>query len=200
MAPAQVPECSADELLTLVSSHRPVDRREEEAIARFRTELARLERPCDELADPVHVTASGIVVGRRGTVMHRHRRLGRWMQPGGHIDPGETPPAAALRECTEETGLAMQFDPRGPRVVHVDVHEAANGHTHLDLRFLLVGADDDPAPPPGESPDVRWCSWEEAEEMADDALAGGLRSARRAWEDLAAGGEAGAQGAARERA
>ena len=39
---------------------------------------------------PTHVTASGIVVGRRGTVLHRHKRLGIWMQPGGHIDAGES--------------------------------------------------------------------------------------------------------------
>ena len=50
--------------------------------------------PCDPTADPVHVTASAVVAGTRGTVLHLHRRLGRWMQPGGHVDPGESPPDA----------------------------------------------------------------------------------------------------------
>ena len=107
---------------------------------RFLAELDRLERPCDESADPVHVTASAIIVGRRGTVLHRHRRLGRWMQPGGHIDVGESPPAAALREAQEETGLSLAHAPGGPVLVHLDVHEAADGHTHLDLRYLMVGS------------------------------------------------------------
>ncbi|MHB8219481.1 MAG: PhzF family phenazine biosynthesis protein [Acidimicrobiales bacterium] len=175
---------AASALATLVAGHHPADARESASVTRFLAELSRLDHPCDESADPVHVTASGIVVGRRGTVLHRHRRLGRWMQPGGHVDPGESPADAARRESEEETGLSLAHGPGGPRLVHIDVHEAANGHTHLDLRYLLVGSDDDPAPPPGESPDARWCSWVEAETMADDALAGGLRSARRVWETM----------------
>jgi len=186
VAPVQVGEdpCAPAALADLLAGHRPADEREAEAISRFLSELSELSRPCDETAGPVHVTASGIVVGRRGTVLHRHRRLGRWMQPGGHVEPGESPAEAARRESEEETGLALAHGPGGPRLVHVDVHEAADGHTHLDLRFLLLGSDDDPAPPPGESPDARWCAWDEAEAMADDALASGLRSARRVWEQV----------------
>ena len=66
----------------------------------------------------------------------------------------------------------------GPRLIHVDVHDAANGHTHLDLRYLLLAPDDDPAPPPGESPEARWFGWEEATAVADEALVGALRRAR----------------------
>ena len=173
--------CTAASVRSLVELHTPSDPREAASKERFLAELARLDRPCDEHADPVHVTASAIVVGRRGTVLHRHRRLGRWMQPGGHVDPGESPPEAALRESEEETGLLLHHPEGGPRLVHLDVHEAAHGHVHLDLRYLLVGPDGDPAPPPGESPDARWCDWDEAEAMADEALIGGLRIARAMW-------------------
>ena len=166
----------------LVASHEPVDAREADSKARFLAELDRLDRPTDETADPVHVTASAIVVGRRGTVLHLHRRLGRWLQPGGHIEPGEEPPAAALREAEEETGLELAHPAAGPRFIHLDVHEAANGHTHLDLRYLVVGPDTDPHPPPGESPEARWYDWEEAEQAADESLVGGLRVARASWE------------------
>ncbi len=143
-----------------------------------------LETPCDEHASPTHVTASGIVVGPRGTVLHRHKRLGIWMQPGGHIDPGESPPVAARREAIEELGLAVEHPAGGPLLVHLDVHEAALGHVHLDLRYLLVGEDADPAPPPGESPDARWCGWDEAMALADPALADALPLARAAYEAL----------------
>jgi len=67
--------------------------------------LERLPRPFDRLAGPVHVTGSAIVVGTRGTILHRHRRLGIWLQPGGHLDPGETPWEAAVRQASEATGL-----------------------------------------------------------------------------------------------
>ena len=80
---------------------------------------------------------------------------------------------AARREALEELGLAVEHPADGPRLIHLDVHEAALGHTHLDLRYLLLGADADPHPPPGESPEARWCSWDEAE--AD----GRRRAARR---------------------
>ena len=106
------------------------------------------------------------------------------MQPGGHIDAGETPAVAARREATEELGLGVEHPAAGPRLIHLDVHEAALGHTHLDLRYLLLGEDADPQPPPGESPDARWCEWDEAVALADPALADALPLARAAYEAL----------------
>jgi 8-oxo-dGTP pyrophosphatase MutT (NUDIX family) len=176
---------STEELRVLVEGHAPASPREVVAQQRFLSELAGLSAPCDEHAGPTHVTASGIVVGRRGTVLHRHKRLGIWMQPGGHIDPGERPDEAALREATEELGLPVAHPAAGPLLIHLDVHEAAFGHTHLDLRYLLLGADSDPMPPPDESPDARWCSWDEAMAMADPALIDALPLARDAYESMA---------------
>ncbi|HEY3841689.1 MAG TPA: NUDIX domain-containing protein [Acidimicrobiales bacterium] len=175
-------------LRALVEGHEPTSPRERAAKARFLAELERLPDPGNEHADPTHVTASALVVGTRGTVLHLHKRLGRWMQPGGHIDPGEAPPDAARREATEELGLAVEHPADGPRLIHLDVHEAALGHTHLDLRYLLLGPEADPDPPPGESQQARWCSWDEAAAEADDALAGALAIAREQWESLSSGG------------
>ncbi|HET9441674.1 MAG TPA: NUDIX domain-containing protein [Acidimicrobiales bacterium] len=161
-------------LIEAVAGRAPVDDRERRSVARFVAEVARLQRPCDEGADPTHVTGSAIVVGPRGVVLHLHRRLGLWLQPGGHVEPGETPAGAALREAEEETGLAVRHPGGGPRLVHVDVHPGPRGHTHLDLRYLLEAPDAEPAPGPGESPEVRWFGWEEALEVADEGLTGAL--------------------------
>jgi 8-oxo-dGTP pyrophosphatase MutT (NUDIX family) len=171
----------------IVAGHHPTLAREIEAKARFLAALDLLDHPYDEHANPTHVTASALVVGTRGTVLHLHKRLGRWMQPGGHIDPGEDPSDAALREAVEELGLAVSHPDGGPQLIHLDVHEAALGHTHLDLRYLLLAPADDPHPPPGESPEARWFDWEEATAAVDDALAEALVIARKAWEASVAG-------------
>ncbi len=157
----------------------PGDPREVRSTARILDELDRLTSPFDRAADLTHVTASAIVVGPRGVVLHRHRILGRWLQPGGHVDSGEAPAEAAVRECREETGLAAAHPGGGPRLVHVDVHPAAHDHVHLDLRFLLESPDAEPDPAPGESREVAWFSWEAATDIADDALVGALAAARR---------------------
>ena len=172
---------AAATLRRLVADHPASDEREADSKARFLQELARLTDPCDRSADPVHVTASAVVAGRRGTVLHLHRRMGRWMQPGGHVDSGESPEAAAARETLEETGLDAWHPPGGPALVHVDVHEAMDGHIHLDLRYLLLAGDAEPTPAPGESPEVRWFGWDEAEATADEALVGALRAGRATW-------------------
>jgi 8-oxo-dGTP pyrophosphatase MutT (NUDIX family) len=166
-------------LKAMVGSLTPVDDREARSQAEFLAALDRLERPCDEHADPTHVTASGVVIGTRGVLLHRHKRMGIWLQPGGHIEPGETPEEAVLREVYEETGLTLAHPPEGPQLVHVDVHAAPKGHTHLDLRYLLTAGDDDPTPPAHESQDVRWFTWDEAIAAADPGMAGILRSLRR---------------------
>src|SRR5437763_11479881 len=68
-----------------VAARVPADERETDARARILAEIERLPFPFDEHADPTHVTGSAIVVGARGTVLHRHRRMGIWLQPGGHV-------------------------------------------------------------------------------------------------------------------
>ena len=151
-------------------AENPVDDREARSVQTFLAELARLERPFDEHADPVHVTASVLITGHRGVILLKHKKLGIWVQPGGHIDDGETPAEAAVREAVEETGLPVTL--LAPEAVQVDVHPGPRGHTHLDLRFLCTAPDDDPRPPKGESQEVYWFSWPQAIAMADDGIRG----------------------------
>jgi len=158
-----------------VASRIPIDDREARSISRFLSALDSLAHPFDQTSDPTHVTGSAIVVGPRGVLLLKHKRLGIWLQPGGHIDDGETPWDAARREAYEETGLDVGFvgpfdDDGVPELIHVDVHEGGRGHTHLDTRYLLDGGDADPSPPDDESQEIGWFAWPDAIDMADDGV------------------------------
>jgi ADP-ribose pyrophosphatase YjhB (NUDIX family) len=109
--------------------------------------VRRHERPFDRAIGEGHLTGSAITVsadGRQVLLLH-HRKLDRWLQPGGHGDPGETTgEEVALREALEESGIeGLTLHPRAPRPLDVDVHDIpARGsepaHQHLDLRYLVV--------------------------------------------------------------
>lgn len=152
-----------------------VDDRERRSRAALLAALDRLARPFDEHADPTHVTASAIVTSTAGVLLHRHKRLGLWLQPGGHVDDGESTAQAALREVAEETGLCATHTSDPPRIVHVDVHAGGRGHTHLDVRYLLTAPPDPPRPPDDESQDVAWFPLADAIALADPGLGGFLR-------------------------
>ncbi len=172
-------EAQREALRRFLTQHQPIDEQERVSLVAFIEQLDRLDRPFAEDDGPIHVTASAVVVGGRGVILHKHKRLGIWIQPGGHIDEGERPEDAALREVLEETGLTTTHFDGTPTIIHVDVHPAPKGHTHLDLRYLLRGPDADPQPPAGESPDVAWFSFEEASVIADAGLAGLLVATHR---------------------
>lgn len=116
--------------------------------------------------DPGHFTASGFVVSPDGSslLLIHHRRLGRWLQPGGHIDPEDPSPiVAAAREVEEETGVVTEAVIAD--LIDLDIHripprDPEPVHEHFDLRFAFraLAADltvDD------EVRDAVWVRWDD---------------------------------------
>jgi 8-oxo-dGTP pyrophosphatase MutT (NUDIX family) len=160
------------ELRDHLAGHVGRDPRERASLRRTLALLDWLPRPLDETADPSHVTGSAIVLDGDGRVLlHRHKRLGIWLQPGGHVDPGETVAQGAVRETREETGLEAAHPVGGPSIAHVDVHQGPRGHVHLDVRYLLR-ADGEAAfaPHAGESRQVAWFDLDGVREVGDASL------------------------------
>jgi 8-oxo-dGTP pyrophosphatase MutT (NUDIX family) len=171
---------SLDALRAQIERLDPMNERESRSIA---ATLDRLEWPGNPFAEDEnahHLTASAFVVSSRGIVLHRHRLLGIWIQPGGHVDSAESPEAAALRETLEETGLVARH--REPvELFHVDRHPGPRGHTHYDLRYVVVAAPLDPSPSDGESPEVDWFDFDAAQVRCEPALAPVLATLARSY-------------------
>jgi 8-oxo-dGTP pyrophosphatase MutT (NUDIX family) len=161
----------------------PVNERESLSIEATLDRLSWPGDPFSETENERHVTASAFVISSRGVLLHRHRLLKIWIQLGGHVDSGESPEDAALRETLEETGLvAHHLAPT--TLFHVDVHPGARGHTHYDLRYVLLAPPLDPTPPADESPDVFWFDFAGAQARCEPDLAPALAKLGRVYESF----------------
>lgn len=104
----------------------------------------------DRTHGPGHFTGSAWVVSRDGdrVLLTHHRKLGRWLQPGGHADGERDLARVALREAEEETGLPG-LALASPDIFDLDRHRipARNhepAHWHYDVRYVVrAGADED---------------------------------------------------------
>jgi 8-oxo-dGTP pyrophosphatase MutT (NUDIX family) len=109
-----------------------------------------------------HLTGSSWIVNRARsrTLLLLHRKLNRWLNPGGHADGDPDLAAVALREAQEETGLAS-VRLLEPRLFDFDrhripEHRGAPEHWHYDFRLLLEADDAEPLAISEESNDLRW--------------------------------------------
>jgi 8-oxo-dGTP pyrophosphatase MutT (NUDIX family) len=93
-----------------------------------------------------HFTVAVFVVWEGKVLLHRHRKLGMWLPPGGHIEENELPDDAAVREVLEETGLGVRLvgerreDIADPVQLHrpagVQLENIGPGHQHIDLIYF----------------------------------------------------------------
>ena len=149
-------------------------------VRRFRDFVSRhadcFERDCL----PGHVTASAWILdrsGRRALLVH-HKKLGRWLQPGGHSDGEADSLAVALREATEESGLDLVACSASP--MDIDIHDipargAEAAHRHYDLRYALA-ARSEAFRVSEESHDLAWVALDALESYTREASILRLRS------------------------
>jgi 8-oxo-dGTP pyrophosphatase MutT (NUDIX family) len=137
-------------------------------------------------------TVAVFVVWQNQVLLHQHRKLGKWLPPGGHIEANELPDQAAMREVLEEAGVQVQLiasdkleylpeselprqltRPRGIQLEGISV-----GHEHIDLIYFArpeVGYDGLIA---NEDKTFVWCNITQLEQLP-------LGNEVRAWCELA---------------
>ena len=141
---------------------------------------------------PGHITGAAWIVSadHERCLLTHHKKLGRWLQLGGHADGEPKVHRVALREAQEESGMWMfEFRKTDEQILplDIDVHVIpASGddpqHLHYDIRFLLVAAPEQHPRSSSESHEVRWFSHRELRQVTGEASV--LRMARKAEELL----------------
>lgn len=124
---------------------------------------------------PDHLTASALVVDAAGirVLLCLHRKVGLWLQFGGHLEAEDTSVAGgALREAREESGIDG-VTLVGTRPLRLDRHAApcdALARHHLDVQYLAVAPEAAEPRTSSESVDVRWFGVDALPEATDDAV------------------------------
>lgn len=125
-------------------------------------------------------------------LMHMHKKMGKLLQPGGHVELDESPWQAIKHEVLEESGYdfdqlhVLQPFPTvvlsnpdytaHPYPIMVNTHKAAEGHYHTDLSFLFITSEmPNHNPGEGESTDLRWLIASELAALNNDEVASGSR-------------------------
>ena len=124
-------------------------------------------RPSSEVTRDFTVAVFVVHGGR--TLLHFHPKLGKWLPPGGHIEPNELPDEAARREVAEEAGIAVRLVGDGglptdypdqpiQLVVPAGIQLEFIGpdHEHIDLVYFAVPVDAGEDPHPACDPAFEW--------------------------------------------
>lgn len=168
----------------LIFTHQDV-MEERHQVDLFRQFLREQEDPFLRTCAPGHFTGSALVVdpGLEYVLLTHHKKLGKWLQLGGHADGDSSLEQVAWKEVREESGLTeisfldlaslFQIDSQLPIPFDLDCHlippkneDAA--HSHFDVRFLIVADKGDKVEVSEESFDVRWFSLSEARKLTDE--------------------------------
>ncbi len=116
-----------------------------------------------------------VVEGDRVLLVH-HRKLGRWLPLGGHIELDEDPEQAAVREAREESGLEVELVGERPPTTEpgtraliaprfLDIHRITETHEHIGMIYFARPRAGSLSLAEEEHHDLRWCTAEELERL-----------------------------------
>lgn len=135
-----------------------------------------------------HFTATVYVFHESRVLLHRHKKLGKWLPPGGHVEKNELPHEAAKREALEESGLEIEIlsqeniqanfshaisipRPFACLLEEIPQYKEFPKHQHIDMIYLsrLSGSQTEPIAP------FTWLTYEESQQIHDSEMFADVR-------------------------
>lgn len=130
-------------------------------------------------------TATAYIIDGDQVLLIFHKKLKKWLPPGGHLDPNETPAEGARREAKEETGLdirlvghenvwverwnATSFErPYMCLLEEIPPHGGYPAHQHIDFIYLAVPVGGQAVQNHEETDGIRWFTTEEIDALVPD--------------------------------
>lgn len=120
-----------------------------------------------------HITASAFIFdpNNQKILLIHHKKLNKWLQPGGHCDGEKDTLSVALKEVQEETGLVI--DNLGQEIFDLDIHtipahKDIPQHEHFDVRYLLIADSGIPLVQNHETNQLRWIDLQKMSEYTNE--------------------------------
>ena len=120
-----------------------------------------------------HFTASAFVVDRENAkiLLIHHKKLDKWLQPGGHCDGDENTLMVAIKEVQEETGV--EITPDNQPIIDLDIHviperKGIPEHEHFDVRYIFESDSTSPLIQNHETVDLKWIDYDEVKKYTTE--------------------------------
>lgn len=150
------------ELIQNLNNYHTSFDKEKAYITRFKSLLRNFPNCYKRSLLSGHITASAWIIDEKGSsaLLVHHKKLNRWLQPGGHADGDENVLTVAIKEAREETGLNT-LNLIEDNIFDIDIHLIPrNGdnqaHYHYDIRFLFVAKKTEDYVISEESNELKW--------------------------------------------
>lgn len=167
-------------VLSFLRNYQPVDQQEAADVQQIIEWMKQKENIYERSCEGAHITGSALVVNpeTQQILLHRHKKLKRWLQFGGHADGKRNIAQVALKEAQEESGLTdLEFysnQDQVPQLIDVEIqtipeNEQEAEHLHLDFRYLLLtNSSELPTPAEEESQDLTFFNFEQIESIKEE--------------------------------
>jgi len=163
-------------ILNLLKQHQPHNTTESNMLSELISFVEQHENCFDRELSIGHVTGSAWLVDKdlKYVFFTHHKKLNRWLQPGGHSDGDANTLAVSMREASEESGIEDVFiQPVFDKIFDVDIHtiparKKDPEHKHYDIRFLLEADMNQPLRISEESNEIAWIPVEKIPALCDE--------------------------------